>query len=117
VVLLYLVFRRFGALFRPFAEALADFPRFEFNHRLCAVHQHNGCEREQGETGFLANASIVLDAVFCLEFFGTGQGQGIRSDFFPETNGNSNCRGVVCDLVYRGAPAQATEKAIGGCGI
>jgi hypothetical protein len=96
---------------------LAHFAWLEFDHRLCAFYQHDGCEREQGETGFLANASLVLDALFCLELFGIGEGQGIRSDFFAETSGNSNCRGVVRDLVYRGAPAQATEEAIGGRGI
>ena len=96
---------------------MADFAWFEFDHWVCVVHQHDGWECEQSETGFLADVSAFPNVILCVEFFGVGEGKRVHSDFFAEADGDRDCRGFVPELVHRCACAEGTEKAIGGCGI
>ena len=84
---------------------MADVAWFEFDRWVCVVHQHDGCEREQSEIGFLADVSAVLDAILCVEFFGAGEGPGLHSDFFTEADGNRDRGRFVRGVVRSRAPS------------
>ena len=112
MVLLHLVPRRAGAIFRSSSEALADVMRIEFDYRVCVVHQHDRGEQEQGETGILADDSAVHDAILCVEFFSVGEGQGLHSNFFAEAQGDRDCSGDMCELMCRGAYSPRAQKAV-----
>lgn len=94
---------------------MADFAGIEFDYRVCVVHQHDGGEREQSKTRFLADLSFVFDAVLCVEFFGAGEGKRVRFDFFAEAEGDFGGGNFVRGAMWSGIGFEAKKTTIGGC--
>src|SRR5262245_20720298 len=106
LVLLHLVLRRAGALFRPGAEGVADLFGFKRNYWARPLYQHRGGWSRTGQTRVLANVPVVSDSLLCLQIRGFGERQGIRPRLLTEAGGTPQC---ARPLRWLGAPGQRAE--------
>ena len=88
VVLLHLVARRAGPVFRPEPAALADVPGAERDHRDRALHQYGVVGQEPGHAGALARVPALRDAVLRVELRGPGERPGLHPDLFAALGRN-----------------------------
>src|ERR1051326_4712006 len=110
LVLLYLVLRGAGSVFRCDTTPVADFAGIGSDRWSGAVSEHDG-DWQPCEPWFLGSVSAVLDAVLCLELRGIGKRSRFYPDFFPESEGDSGRFGFVRLIVRPGAGAQTGRLA------